>query len=224
MRSKNSNGLPFLGHPLYGWAMVAPSFARLDTEYLRLTDHDVADPPRPEDLVRHPAPLSPVLSGELDGAAQALDSSAEELLLAALARTIGRTIGTGTVVVGLADHGPLALACATEKTISATDLLTGVRTSLGARTPAAGGAREIAVTFSGPVLELPDSPCHAIELRIHRRHDRVHLDWWYDPARFYPYTVVELAEQFPLALIEVCSEATVPSVPRPARSLICTAP
>lgn len=93
-----------------------------------------------------------------------------------------------------------------------------------ARAPAAGGAREIAVTFSGPVSELPDSPCHAIELRIHRSHDRVHLDWWYDPARFYPYTVVELAEQFPLALIEVCSEATVPSVPRPARSLICTAP
>ena len=35
----------------------------------------------------------------------------------------------------------------------------------------------------------------------------VQLDWWYDTRSFDSYTVEELAEQFPLALIELTSEA-----------------
>ena len=34
------------------------------------------------------------------------------------------------------------------------------------------------------------------------------LDWWYDTRSFDAYTVEELAEQLPLALIELTSEAT----------------
>jgi hypothetical protein len=35
----------------------------------------------------------------------------------------------------------------------------------------------------------------------------VHLDWWYDTSQFDPYTIEEVAEQFPRALIEMTSDA-----------------
>ncbi len=46
-----------------------------------------------------------------------------------------------------------------------------------------------------------------LELRAYRADDLVQLDWWYDTRSFDPYTVEELAEQLPLALIELTSEA-----------------
>ena len=42
---------------------------------------------------------------------------------------------------------------------------------------------------------------------MHRADGLVQLDWWYDTRSFDAYTVEELAEQFPLALIEMTSEA-----------------
>ena len=42
---------------------------------------------------------------------------------------------------------------------------------------------------------------------MYRTDGLVQLDWWYDTRSFEPYTVEELAEQFPLALIELTSEA-----------------
>jgi hypothetical protein len=51
---------------------------------------------------------------------------------------------------------------------------------------------------------------HLLELRAYRRGDVVALDWWFDARSFESYTVEELAEQFPLALIELTSEATPP--------------
>ena len=48
---------------------------------------------------------------------------------------------------------------------------------------------------------------HALELRAYRADDLVQLDWWYDTRSFDSYTVEELAEQLPLALIELTSEA-----------------
>ena len=49
---------------------------------------------------------------------------------------------------------------------------------------------------------------HALELRVvSRSTDLVQLDWWYDTRGFDPHTVEELAEQLPLALIELTSEA-----------------
>ena len=45
---------------------------------------------------------------------------------------------------------------------------------------------------------------------MHRAGDLLHLDWWYDTARLERYTVEELAEQFPLALIEITSDAAAP--------------
>ena len=40
--------------------------------------------------------------------------------------------------------------------------------------------------------------------------DLVQLDWWYDTRSFDRHTVEELAEQLPLALIELTSEAIPP--------------
>jgi len=58
-----------------------------------------------------------------------------------------------------------------------------------------------------PVQEAPPGLGHALELRIYRTADRVHVDWWYDSSHFEPYTVEELAEQFPLALFEMTTDA-----------------
>jgi hypothetical protein len=38
----------------------------------------------------------------------------------------------------------------------------------------------------------------------------LHLDWWYDTSRFDRYTVEELTEQFPFALLEMTSDAVAP--------------
>ncbi len=55
----------------------------------------------------------------------------------------------------------------------------------------------------GPRAEQSD---HPLALHIHRDTETtMHLDWRFDSRRFDHCTVEELAEQFPLALIEVTS-------------------
>ena len=192
--------------------MAANSLARLAAT-VRLIDHDVAGGTLPGTQVRHSAPLTGVLTQELDGAAESLRLSADEMLLATLGRTIGRTIGAGLTAVDIGGPDPVLLTCRSERELTATELLVEVRRGLAA---APGAAPEIFVYFAGAVRELPIPPWPALELRIYRCDGIVQLDWWYDIRRFYPYTVEELAEQFPLALIELCSEAVAP--------LICAAP
>ena len=67
------------------------------------------------------------------------------------------------------------------------------------------------VLFAYGDAELDRTVGTLLELHAHRR-DGVScvLDWWYDTRSFEPYTVEELAEQFPYALIELTSEATAP--------------
>ena len=45
---------------------------------------------------------------------------------------------------------------------------------------------------------------------MYRTDGLLQFDWWYDASRFERYTVEELAEQFPLALIEMTSDAAAP--------------
>ena len=52
---------------------------------------------------------------------------------------------------------------------------------------------------------------HSLELRAYRADDLVQLDWWYDTRSFDRQTIEELAEQLPLALIELTSEAMPPA-------------
>jgi hypothetical protein len=44
-------------------------------------------------------------------------------------------------------------------------------------------------------------------MRVYRTQGLVHIDWWYDKSHFEPYTVEELAEQFPRALYEMTTDA-----------------
>ena len=65
--------------------------------------------------------------------------------------------------------------------------------------------RRTGVPFT--VLGLTPGLRHPLELRAYRADGLVQLDWWYDTRSFDSYTVEELTEQLPLALIELTSEA-----------------
>jgi hypothetical protein len=191
---------------------------------LQLTDYDAEDRPRVQDLELVAAPLSSLLTMELDGAAEVLGLTSDEILLAALGRAIERTIGNGAVAVDVPGYGtsvhPMALSCAAPGQVDADEMLAGVHHALEALT-----VRRIVHGVpddprSQPVSDVlfanGDSAAarahigHLLELRAYRRGDVVALDWWFDARSFESYTVQELAEQFPLALIELTSEATPP--------------
>ena len=97
-------------------------------------------------------------------------------------------------------------------------MLGGVHHALAAATEgAAAGPSEVYFNYIGavpeatvPVRDTPPALGHALELRIYRSADLLHVDWWYDTSRFDPYTVEELTEQFPLALFEMTSDAAAP--------------
>ncbi len=118
---------------------------------LRVADHDIAQPPHVGDLTR----LSSTLSGEstaaLDEAQRTLRLAADEILLAALGRTIAQTIAEGVAAVELPGHGrmvlkpdvdlhrtvgwfttiyPVALECTRGENADATEILTGVHDAL----------------------------------------------------------------------------------------------
>ena len=119
-------------------------------QHLRVADHNVAEPPHVGDLARLPSTLSSELTAELDESQRTLRLAADEILLAALGRTIAQTIGEG-VAVDLAGHGrmvlkpdvdlhrtvgwfttiyPVALRCTRGENDDATEILTGVHDTL----------------------------------------------------------------------------------------------
>ena len=195
---------------------------------LRITDHDA--PGTPCATTRLSAPLTKILTMELDGAAAAIGADADELLLAALGRTLARTIGLGVVPVDVArtDRAvlhPVELTCATERLVSADETVAAVHRAL-ATTPhrtirdgilryfgSSHPAAEVFFDYLGGLGVPAESPAHlpvtghALRLRMFRTADGVQLEWWYDGSRFDDVTVLELAEQFPFALIELTSEA-----------------
>ena len=120
---------------------------------LRVANQDVLDPPRADDLARLSSVLTNELTSEVDEAQRSLRLAAEELLLAALGRTLARTIGEGVVAVDLAGHGrlalkpdvdlhrtvgwfttiyPVPLTCVNDEKASATELLDGMHRTLDA--------------------------------------------------------------------------------------------
>jgi hypothetical protein len=175
---------------------------------LRIADHETADAPREADLAKISAPLDSTLTGELDGAQWYLGLAGEEILLAALGLAIARTIGEGVVPVDVAGHsGAVSLSCTSAGLATATESLAVVHRSLatGPAAPklAAQPPSEIFFSYLGTEPGLR----HALELRAYRADGLVQLDWWYDTRSFDSYTVEELAEQLPMALIELTSEA-----------------
>lgn len=76
---------------------------------LRLADPKVADRPHSSDLVRVPSMLTVDQAAGIDDARRRLGVSMEEILLAALGRTIAQTVGEGVVSVDLEGTGRTVL-------------------------------------------------------------------------------------------------------------------
>jgi phthiocerol/phenolphthiocerol synthesis type-I polyketide synthase E len=72
---------------------------------MRLADPEVTSPPHRGDLTRLPSALSSDQTAQVDDARRRLTASLEEILLAALSRTIAQTVGEGTVTVDLEGTG-----------------------------------------------------------------------------------------------------------------------
>ena len=191
---------------------------------LQLSDYPADGRPLVQDLEMVEAPLPALLTMELDGAAEVLGLTIDEILLAALGRAIERTIGNGAVSVDVPVYGtsvhPVALSCATPAQVDANEMLAGVHHSLDALAvhrivhgvpddPRAEPVSEVLFANGDSAATRPHLG-HLLELRAYRQGDAIALDWWFDCRSFEPYSVIELAEQFPLALIELTSEATPP--------------
>jgi phthiocerol/phenolphthiocerol synthesis type-I polyketide synthase E len=120
---------------------------------LSVAGAEASEPPRAEDLARLSAALTVSETGEIDDARRRLRLPVEEILLAALGRTVAATVGEGAVAVDLGGRGrsvlkpdvdlqrtvgwfttiyPIALPCATNKEASARQLLDDVRGTLKA--------------------------------------------------------------------------------------------
>jgi hypothetical protein len=189
---------------------------------LRVVDHDIADGTSPV-LAKLSTPATDEMTAEIDGATDWLGLAADEILLAALGRTIARTIGEGVVAVDITGERrwllhAIPLICATAQQASPTEMLGSVHRMLGA-VPAhvASLPSEVFLNYIGtlpdgatPMYETPPGLGYALELRVYRTDGQLHLDWWYDTSRFDRYTVDELTEQFPFALFEMTSDAVAP--------------
>jgi hypothetical protein len=212
---------PHLAKPLDFSASVAAPVR------MRITDRDAPHGVHLGNPVRLSAPLDKVLTLELDGAAVALGVAADELLLAALGRTVARTIGEGVAAVDVVRDGRevaalIDLTCAgggqldaTEMVVMAHHALADMATGrLGSFFGDSEPAAEVFFNYVGTTSARTDEPPllgHALEIRAFRDNGVMHVDWWFDGDRFDHATVQEFAEQFPFALIELTSEA-MPSV------------
>ncbi|KUI17938.1 hypothetical protein AU192_03595 [Mycobacterium lehmannii] len=211
---------PYLASP----TEVLRPLGEFATATVRATDYDAADAGVSASMVKVSTPASDELTAELDGATEWLGLPADEILVAALSRTIARTLGEGLVRVDIAsERGSLLdavpLVCVAGQHASPTEVLASVHQTL-----AAASEREVAASpevyfnYIGetpsdtvPVQETPPGLGHALEVRVYRAGGDVRVDWWYDTSRFEQYTVEELSEQFPLALVEITSDALPPN-------------
>ena len=211
---------PYLATPT---PEVMKPFGEFATATTHVVDYPTADSSRFAAMARVSTPDTTELAAELDGATSWLRVASDEILLAALARTIARTLGDGIVPVDIASErgcllDAVPLVCATAHQASATEVLAGVHHALASATQnSASAPSEVYFNYIGavrqeavPVQETPPALGHALEVRIYRTAELVHVDWWYDTSRFDPYTIEELTEQFPLSLFEMTSDAAAP--------------
>lgn len=224
--------LPRLGQLGYLPFMVAPypaaptpdvlhPFGVFAQEPVRVMDH-LADATRSATMAKLSTPPSDELTAELDGACEWLGLPADEILLAALTRTVARTLGDGVMPVDIASErgamlDAVVMVCATAQQASATEVLAAVhRTLAAAFERVAAEPSDLYFNYIGEASEptlvqkTPPGLGHALEVRVYRAEGDVHVDWWYDTSRFEAYTVEELSEQYRLALIEMTSDALPP--------------
>ena len=151
-------------------SMVAPYLATPTTEVLNpfggfatatihVVDYPTADASRSATMARLSTPDTTELTAELDGATAWLGVPSDEILLAALARTIARTLGEGVVPVDIASErrcllDGVALVCAAPQQASATEVLGGVHHAVAAASEsAAPGPSEVYFNYIGAVPE-----------------------------------------------------------------------
>jgi hypothetical protein len=205
-------GVTVLGEVSQFWDNASTVSSMLIAEFasspLRIADHETVDAPQVADLSKISAPLNSTLTGELDGAQWYLGVTGEEILLAALGLAIARTIGEGVVPVDVAGHsGSVLLSCTSAGLATATEALGAVHRHLSAGSTAPKLAAQPPSEIFYSYLGTEPGLRHPLELRAYRADGLVQLDWWYDTRSFDSYTVEELTEQLPLALIELTSEA-----------------
>lgn len=176
------------------------------------------------DMARLEAPMSQVITDEIDGASSYLALDVEILLIAALGRAIDRVIGPGQIVLDVAAanerFGALAvvrripLQCVSYDKVSATEMLRNVRNAFDEAIADADHVSEVLFGYGmAPINGAHPGPAHTLELRAYRCDGLLQLDWWYASSRFSASTIEELAEQFTLATIELASEAEADEVP-----------
>ncbi len=175
------------------------------------TDYTAVGQPQQAELARVSTRLPSILIAELAAAQIDTSASASEILIAALGRALARTLGSGQLLVdvhadGVFRHG-LSMQCVAEREVTAADLLAAVQPRDDAP-PNAAGAAELLFSYRGAVTA--DEPEGSYLLTLHVRPgsdgtDLLQLDWWYDTRSFDVCTIEELADQFPLALIELTS-------------------
>ncbi|UXA20286.1 hypothetical protein [Mycobacterium sp. SMC-4] len=161
----------------------------------------------------HTSPSSE-LTIELDAAAEWLGVQIEEILLAALGRTFGRTRGDGAVAVDVTGGRrwlchPVSLLCAASLPMGPTELLQGAHTALASAPGHDSPQSEVLLSLTRTANGASGKGC-ALEVHVHRVDGIVALDWRFDASRLDAYSVEEMAEQFPLALIEITSDAAAP--------------
>lgn len=172
-----------------------------------ITDYATAGPPVAADMATVSSSLDDVLSAELHEATLAIGCTAEELLLAALGRTVARTIGDGLLIVDVvsgperAGYRRVGVSCVSHRGLSGPELFDAARQEVD------GGDRSSA-HLGFAYGEGPRAGQCTHPLSLHIAHDSAastRLDWRFDRRGFDHCTVRELADQFPLALIEVTS-------------------
>src|SRR4051794_23964078 len=84
---------------------VLSPYADFATAPIHVVDYHIADATRPATMSRLSVADTDELTAELDGATEWLGIASDEILLAALARTIARTLGDGVVPVDVASEG-----------------------------------------------------------------------------------------------------------------------
>lgn len=199
--------------------MVAPFFATHSGAALRVADFHVVGAAGADDFVTFSSPLTRVVTDELNEAREVLGLEAAEILLAALGGAIARTIGEGVVGVDVSPDGvsvlPISLRCEHDNGDRATEILVAVhRAVVTASLLDARGANpsaEVAFVYSDAAPSQPPvASAKALQLVAYHLDGLLELDWHYDSRQFDRYTIEELAEQLPLALIALTSEAAPP--------------
>ncbi|ULN50548.1 polyketide synthase [Mycolicibacterium goodii] len=188
--------------------MAAPLLAGTSGVRSWIADRDAAGPAGLADTSMMSTALGDVLAAELAGAREALGCTTEEIVLAALGRTVARTVGEGLLTVDLDSDGQpnarrrVVVPCVSRRDLSGVELLATARSTVSTAEarPRADVALRINSGGAGSVGEY--GLCVHVD---HAADSHLRVDWSYDTRSFDRYTVEELADQFPLALIEVTS-------------------